>query len=73
MDLITLKQYLRARKVTPIQDAAHHFRVDIDAIRPLFDVWLHKGKIRKLLDTGGACKGCCKCDPARVEVYEWVD
>ncbi|MGD9950390.1 MAG: FeoC-like transcriptional regulator [Desulfobulbus sp.] len=73
MDLIKLKHYLRSRKVSPLKDAAHHFQVDVPTIRPLFDVWLRKGKIRKRVDIGGVCRGCCKCDPASIEIYEWID
>nr|WP_320013030.1 FeoC-like transcriptional regulator [uncultured Desulfobulbus sp.] len=73
MDLIALKHYLRERKITPLQDAAHHFQVEVDAIRPLFEVWLHKGKLRRRYDPLKTCKGCCKCDPATVEIYEWLD
>ena len=73
MDLIQLKHYLRSRKITPIRDAALHFRVEVETIRPLFEVWITKGKIRQRTNSGGACKGCCKCDPATIEMYEWID
>ena len=73
MDLIQLKRYLRERKITPLQDAAYHFKVDVETIRPLLNVWIAKGKVHKRSETGGACKGCCKCDPATVETYEWID
>ena len=73
MDLIALKQYLRSRKLTPLQDAAHHFKVDTETIRPLFDFWYRKGKLRKCVDTQGICQGCCKCDPASIEIFEWID
>ncbi|MDD2467030.1 MAG: FeoC-like transcriptional regulator [Desulfobulbus sp.] len=73
MDLIQLKHYLRSRKITPLQDAAHHFQVDVETIRPLCEIWINKGKIRRRMDATGACKGCCKCDPATIEMYEWLD
>jgi hypothetical protein len=73
MDLIQLKQYLRSRKITPLQDAAYHFKVDMETIRPLIEVWINKGKIRRRMDSGNVCKGCCKCDPSTIEIYEWVD
>jgi len=73
MDLIQLKHYLRSRKVTPIQDAAYHFQVDVETIRPLFAVWLDKGKIRRRTAGANTCKGCCKCDPASIEIYEWLE
>lgn len=73
MDLIQLKRYLRDRRITPLQDAAFHFHVDVETIRPLLNVWVAKGKVRRRTDSTGACKGCCQCDPATIEVYEWID
>lgn len=72
MDLIQLKKYLRDRKIAPLQDVAHHFQVEVDTVRPLLDVWMGKGKVRRRQETATACKGCCKCDPASIEVYEWI-
>jgi len=73
MDLIQLKHYLRERNITPLQDAAYYFNVDVETIRPLLNIWVAKGKVRKRSEIGGACKGCCKCDPATVETYEWIE
>lgn len=73
MDLIQLKHYLRARKIVPLQDAALHFKVDVETVRPLLEVWINKGKVRKHAGAVGTCKGCCKCDPATIETYEWLE
>ncbi len=73
MDLIQVKQYLRERKVVPLQDVALHFKVDIETVRPLLEVWLKKGKIQKYAGAVGACKGCCKCNPATMETYTWME
>ena len=72
MDLIQLKKYIQSRTIVPLQDMALHFQVEVETVRPLLDVWISKGKVRKLQQTTGVCKGCCKCDPATVEVYEWI-
>jgi len=55
----------------PLQDMALHFKVDPDTVRPLLAVWINKGKVRKIAGAGGACKGCCQCDPATIETYAW--
>jgi len=73
MDLIQLKQYLCARRNVPIQDMALHFKVDVETVRPLLEVWIAKGKVQKLVGVGGACQGCCKCDPATIEIYQWLE
>jgi len=73
MDLIQLKQYLQARRIVPLQDVAFHFKVDVETVRPLLDVWIGKGRVRRNAGTAGACQGCCKCDPATIEIYEWLE
>ena len=73
IDLIQLKQYLRGRKVTPLQDMVLHFKVDIAAVRPLLEVWMAKGKVRNIKGVAANCGGCCKCDAAAIELYEWLD
>jgi hypothetical protein len=72
MDLIQLKEYLRARKIAPLQDMALHFRTDVTTIRPLLAIWVGKGKVRQRPGSAVPCKGCCQCDPATIEVYEWI-
>ena len=71
MDLLTVKKYLENRKTVPLPDAALHFRVAPETIRPLFEIWVQKGKAKKLTGTA-PCKGCCKCDPATLESYQWL-
>ncbi len=72
MILVELKKYLQERKLVPLQDIAFHFDMDIEAIRPMIDQWIRKGKVRKQDGNLGCAKGCCKCDPATIETYEWL-
>ena len=72
MDLIQVRDYLAERGGAPLPDIAMHFQVDAATIRPLVDVWVRKGKARKLTGEAAGCKGCCKCDPATLESYEWL-
>jgi len=51
---------------------ALHFKVDITAVRPLLEVWIAKGKVRKI-EGAADCGGCCKCDAAVIELYAWLD
>ena len=57
----------------PLRDMALHFRVEVDTLRPLVEAWVRKGKARKLPGSTAACKGCCTCDPATIELYEWQE
>lgn len=72
MDPIQIKKYLKFRKIAPLQDIAIHFRKEPDALRPMLDMWIHKGKVKRTRCASACQKGCCKCDPATLEVYEWI-
>ncbi len=72
VDPIKLKRYMKERKLVPLMDIVNHFRAEQSVVEPVIELWIKKGKvIRKAGD--GACKGCCKCDPATIEFYEWLD
>lgn len=71
MDLITVRKYLQERKIATLQDIAFHFGVDADTIRPLLEVWIKKGKLRRIADISDACRCCSKCDPQKIETYQW--
>lgn len=73
MILSDLRNYLRENRRVALADLATHFNIDADALRGMLDKWISKGSLRKL-PPGTACGGsCCKCDPASIELYEWVD
>lgn len=72
MDLIQLKRYLQFRKIVPLQDMALHFGTDAETVRPLLAVWIGKGKVQQRPASPAPCKGCCRCDPAGIEVYAWI-
>ena len=72
MDLITVRHYLQERRIVSLQDIATHFRVDAQTMRPLLDIWIKKGKAKRIADANAACACCAKCESAKVETYQWV-
>ncbi len=73
MILGDLKSYLTARKQVPITDLANRFDVEPDALRGMLQLWVDKGRVRRL-EGGRACGSCARCgdsgsDP---EIYEWI-
>lgn len=72
MDLITVRHYLQERRIVSLQDIATHFRVDAQTIRPLLDIWIKKGKAKRITDANAACACCAECESAKVETYQWV-
>lgn len=72
MILTELKAYLVKNKRVALIDIAHHFDATPDAVKGMLGHWIRKGKVRQL--EGKACnKGCCQCDLASLEIYEWVE
>ena len=73
MILSELRDYLKQQHRLSLLEMVNHFNIDADALRGMLRKWISKGKVRQL-DLGSACgTGCCKCDPAMTELYEWVD
>jgi hypothetical protein len=71
--LADISAYLAEQKRAPLMDLSHRFRSNPEALRGMLAVLERKGRVRKVT-TGTACKmgGCEKCDPAALEVYEWL-
>lgn len=73
MILSELTAYLAEQKRVALIDLAHRFGSDPQALRGMLSMLERKGRARKL-PTGTVCGGgCSKCDPASIEIYEWVD
>jgi len=72
MILSELTHYLAEQKRAALTDISYHFDSDPQALRMMLSMLERKGWVRKL-PTGTACGGgCSKCDPASIEIYEWV-
>ncbi len=73
MILSELRLYLRRQHRLSLLEMANHFDTDADALRGMLAKWIRKGKVKRI-DRGAACgTGCCQCDPAMTELYEWVE
>jgi hypothetical protein len=71
MILSELRDYLQTHERAALIDLAHHFDTDPNALRGMLAKWVGKGRVAKL-PSGTTCGGgCCKCDPATTEIYEW--
>ena len=68
--LTDLKGYLAERRSASLTEIARHFSTDPDALRPMLEHWIRKGKVRR--DDGNRCNGCSACAAADIEFYEWV-
>ncbi|MBF2003444.1 MAG: FeoC-like transcriptional regulator [Synechococcales cyanobacterium M58_A2018_015] len=71
MILQQIQTYLRTHPATSLAELAQHFHTDADALRGMLNPLIRKGRIRKLASK--PCGTCHSCDPASLELYEWVD
>jgi len=72
MILTQVRDYLKQRGQAPLRDMALEFGMDQDALRPIVEQWISKGKVEKLPE-GSACGGGCNsCEPQTIELYQWV-
>ncbi len=72
MIISALSHYLRDNRRAALRDLSYRFETDPDALRGMLGTLERKGRVRKL-PAKTPCCGCTSCDPASVEIYEWVD
>ena len=71
MILSRVNDYLRHRGRASLADMALGLGTTPDALRDMLAILERKGRARRL-PAGTACGGgCCKCNPADIELYEW--
>ena len=71
--LAEIERYLARRKRAALIDLARHLDSDPDALRGMLGMLERKGRVRRL-PAGTICgDGCLACDPATIEIFEWVD
>lgn len=73
MILTDIRDYLKQAGQAPLRDMSLHFGMEQDALRPLLEQWIAKGKVVKL-PSGTLCGGgCSACSPETIEIYAWRD
>lgn len=73
MILSELRDYLRTHRRATLSDMAIRFDKDPDALRGMLQKWIAKGRVEKLSGDGSCTRGCARCSPPAVEIYEWKD
>ena len=65
-----IRDYLQIRQRASLNDIALHFETPPDAIRPMLEQWINKGKVNRC--DALKCNGCASsCGAAQEESYEW--
>ena len=73
MILAEIKKYLMLCQRATLSDIALHVEADVDAVRGMLEHWMRKGKVRKTMAAAACGSGCCQCDIATTEIYQWLD
>ncbi|MGF1639782.1 MAG: FeoC-like transcriptional regulator [Rhodospirillales bacterium] len=69
--LTELKSHLARCQRASLTELARRFSTDPDALRPMLELWVRKGRVRRT--AGAGCRGCVSCAAADIEFYEWVE
>lgn len=73
MTLSEVRNYLKTRRMAPLQDIALHFDMAPDAARGLLEHWIRKGRVQRHQDSGCMTGSCCGgCGDDLKEIYEWL-
>ncbi|MDT8406854.1 MAG: FeoC-like transcriptional regulator [Methylococcales bacterium] len=73
MILSDIRDYVQNHRRVALNDLVQHFQLSPDALRAMLAKWLEKGRIRKTTLEKDCGSGCCRCDSALTEIYEWVE
>jgi hypothetical protein len=73
MILSDIKRYLMRHQQATLADIALHCDAPPDAVRGMLEQWIRKGKVVRTLAGGSCGSSCTRCDPASVEIYQWID
>ena len=72
MILTEVRDYLRSNQQASLRDMALEFSMDQEALRPLLDQLISKGKAEKLPEGTTCGGGCHSCAPETIEIYQWI-
>lgn len=72
MILTEVRDYLKLKGQAPLRDMALEFGMDQDALRPILEQWIAKGKLEKLPQGTSCGGGCNSCAPETIELYQWI-
>ena len=72
MILIDVRNYLRAKGQVALHDMSLEFGMEKEAIRPILDQLINKGKAEKLPQGSQCGGGCHSCAPETIEIYHWL-
>lgn len=72
MILSEIADFLQERHQASLADIARHFNAEPSAVRGMLEVWIAKGKVKKLKTFSACTNSCSQCSPDSIEWYAWT-
>jgi len=72
MILVDIRHYLANHQTATLNDLAIHFDADPESIRGMLQIWISKGRIKKMPVQTSCGGGCGRCHCSLGESYQWV-
>lgn len=69
--LLQIREYFAREKIASNQQVARQFRLALEALQPMLDVWCAKGVIAAYEQKTGCQSACFKCQ-ASVVYYRFI-
>lgn len=73
MYLLKIKNFLKTNKTVLLTDIANHLGTSREATEAMIDIWVKKGRVRKLKCSVSCKKGCFACNSIDHSYYEWIE
>ena len=70
--LLQIRDYICRAGVVSTQQLTREFRLDLQALQPMLDLWITKGVIRKCQEKMNCQSSCYKCRISSPEYYQYV-
>ncbi|MGL5741179.1 MAG: FeoC-like transcriptional regulator [Legionella sp.] len=70
--LLQLRDYICREGVVSTQQLTREFRLDLQALQPMLDLWMNKGVIRKCQEQKNCQSTCFKCRTHSPEYYQYI-
>jgi hypothetical protein len=70
--LLQIRDYICHQGTVSVQQLAREFRLELQALQPMLDLWIHKGVIRKCQEQANCQSACFKCRVKSFDYYQYV-
>ncbi len=71
--LLQIRDFIRRQRVASNRQIAREFRIDVQALQPMLDLWLRKGAIDYCQQKPACQSRCFKCPVQSSVYYQYVD